>query len=98
MNRNDFEQLEKRAKQLSTEMAYVSEMGRECSRLVHITSNLLKLMDENKTKDNTFGELVAQVNGAAHAKVQLADAWIAENRAKLDRMTSRLAEETVHDA
>jgi uncharacterized iron-regulated protein len=98
MNKSEYLELEKRARKLSKEMAYVSEMNRLCSSLVHSTSALLKLMDENTTKDNTFGELVAQTNGAAHAKVQTADTWLIEARTRLDRFTSRLAEESISDA
>jgi hypothetical protein len=84
-------QLEQRARQLSKEMGYVSEMGRLCSALVYATGQLLKLMDENKQRDERFGQQIAEVNGAAHAKVQLADKWIIENTAKLDRMSNELA-------
>lgn len=98
MDVSEYLELEKRAKKLSKEIAYVSEMNRFCSSLVHTTTKILALMDENTTKDNTFGELVAQVNGAATAKVQTADVWLIEARAKIDRYTARLAEESISDA
>jgi len=98
VNKSEYLELEKRTKKLTAEYAYVSEMSRLCSSLVHTTTKLLALMDENTTKDSTFGELVAQVNGAAHAKVQLSDPWLIEARAKLDRYTNRLAEESISDA
>lgn len=98
MNKAELIELQNRALKLSRELAYIAEMNRLCASLVHVTSKLTALMDENQQRDNSFGELVATVNGSAHAKVQLSDTWLIENRAKLDRYTSRLAEESITDA
>lgn len=98
MNKQQYIDLEAQAKRLSKELGYVSEMARLSSQLVHATNKLLELMDENSQKDASYGELVARVNGAATAKVQLADKWIIENRSRLDRWIETLSNEAVENA
>lgn len=84
--------LEDRAKRLSKEIGYVSEMNRLCSQMVHCTEDMLKMMDENTSSDRKFGENIAQMDGALHAKIQQCDAWLLENVPKLKNMTDKLAE------
>lgn len=97
VNKQQYIDLEVQAKRLSKELGYVAEMARLSSQLVHTTEKLLSLMEENSQKDGTYGALVAQVNGAAVSKVQLADKWLIENRSKLDRWVERLSNEVVTD-
>lgn len=98
VTKDELNKLEERARQLTREVGYVAEMNRLCSTLVNVSQAILKMMDENKQQDTTFGELVARVNGAAHAKVQLADKWLIDARPKLDRMTDKLANEVSDNA
>lgn len=86
------QELDGRAKRLSKEVGYVAEMNRLCSQMVHCTENMLKMMDQNTSSDRTFGENIAQMDGALHAKIQQCDAWLIENTPKLKKMTDQLAE------
>lgn len=82
---------EDRAKRLSQQVAYVSEMNRLCSQLVHTTGKMIALMDENPTGDTPFSDRIAEMNGSARAKVQQCDAWLLENVPKLKKLTDELA-------
>lgn len=83
--------LETRAKELSSQVAYISEMNRLCAQIVHNTSAMLKLLDENTTNDGHFGNLIAEMNGSAIAKVQQCDKWLNANVPKLKKLTDELA-------
>jgi len=87
------QEMEDRAKRLTAEIAYVSEMNRLASQMVHATGKMLSLMDENHTSDRKFGETIAQVDGALHAKIQQCDAWLLENAPKLKKLTDQLSGE-----
>lgn len=88
------ENLQDRVKRLTAEVAYVAEMNRLSSQMVHSTGKMLALMDENKTADVQFSDRLAEMNGALHAKVQQCDTWLRENTPKLERLTAQLTDRT----
>lgn len=82
--------LEAKAKELSRMVAHVSEMNRLCAQMVHTTSKIMALMDENTTRDAGFSDRIAEMNGAAYAKVQQCDAWLNREVPRLKKMTDEL--------
>jgi len=74
------------ASDLTAKLAYIQQYQLHWNALQHQSARLMEMIDQNTTGDRSAYDALNMVHELATTKSAKCEAWLGENRPKLDRL------------